>query len=150
MQQKNPAANFFTDMQSTMKQMMDSVPATNPFDLKAVLEAQRKNIQALTEANQCAMAGWQNLAKRQAEMVSEFVQGNSSLATNSFSPRAPQDTIAKQAEIVKTVCEQSLQNTRELTEIVRKNAADTAEVISRRVAASIGEIKNTGNRNADK
>ena len=146
MQQKNPAANFFTDMQSTMKQMMDSVPTSNPFDLQTVLEAQRKNIQALTEANQCAMAGWQNLAKRQAEMVSEFVQNNSGLAKQTLSTTAPQETLAKQAEIAKTVYEQSIQNTRELTEIVRKNAADTAEVISRRLTAGFGEIKQTATK----
>lgn len=150
MQQKNPAANFFSDMQSTMKQMMESAPTANPFDFKTVLEAQRKNIQALTEANQCALNGWQNLAKRQAEMVTQFVQDNSGLATQSLSPAAPQETLAKQTELLKSVCEQTLQNAREITEIVRKNTVDTAEIVNRRLLDGFGEIQNTTAKNNGK
>ncbi len=150
MQQKNPAGNFFSDMQSTMKQMMESAPAANPFDFKTVLDAQRKNIQAITEANQCVMNGWQTLAKRQAEMVAQFVQDNSGLAAQGLNPAAPQETLTKQAELLKSVCEQTIQNAREITEIVRKNTADTAEIVNRRLLAGFGEIKNTAAKNADK
>jgi phasin family protein len=149
MQQKNPAGNFFSDMQSTMKQMLDAAPAANPFDLKTVLEAQRKNMQALTEANQCAMNGWQALAKRQAEMVSKFVQNNSGLASQTFSAAAPQDTLAKQTEILKTVCEESLENAREIAEILRKNTAEAAEIVNRRVMAGIAEIKSSAVEKTD-
>lgn len=150
MQQKNPAANFFSDVQSTVKQMMDAAPAANPFDFKTVMEAQRKNMQALTEANQCALNGWQTLARRQAEMVAKFVQDNSGLAAQGLSPAAPQETLAKQTELLKSVCEQTLQNAREITEIVRKNTADTAEIVNRRLMDGLGEIKNTAAKNADK
>lgn len=150
MQQKNPAANFFSDMQSTMKQMLESAPTANPFDFKTVMEAQRKNMQALTEANQCAINGWQALAKRQAEMVTQFVQDNSGLAAQGISPTTPQETLAKQTELLKSVCEQTLQNAREITEIVRKNTADTAEIVNRRLMDGLGEIKNTAAKNTDK
>lgn len=149
MQQKNPAANFFSDMQSTMKQMMESAPTANPFDFKTVMEAQRKNIQTLTEANQCVMNGWQTLAKRQAEMVAQFVQDNSGLATQGLSPASPQETLAKQTELLKTVCEQAMQNAREITEIVRKNTADATEIVNRRLISGFGEIKNAAKKTAE-
>lgn len=147
MQQKNPAANFFSDMQSTMKQMMESAPTANPFDFKSVMEVQRKNMQALTEANQCVMNGWQNLAKRQAEMVAQFVQDNSGLATQGLTPVGPQEALAKQTELLKSVCEQTMQNAREITEIVRKNTADATEIVNRRFVAGFGEIKNAAGKN---
>jgi phasin family protein len=146
MQQKNSAENFFSDMQSTMKQMMDAAPTGNPFDIRAVMEAQRKNMQALTEANQCVMNGWQAMAKRQAEMVSQFVQDNSGLAAQSISPASPQDAMAKQADLLKTACSQAMENAREIAEIARKCTAETADVLNRRLTSGMGEIKKTASK----
>ncbi len=143
MQQKNSAAGFFTDMQSAVKDMFGSIETPAPFDIKAVMETQRKNFQALTEANQRAFQGWQALAQRQAEMMSQFVQDNSGLARETMSEGTPQEKFAKQAEIMKSAYEKSVVNSRELGELIRKTTADTAEVLNRRVMASITEIKNS-------
>ena len=146
MQQKNSAGDFFSNMQSTMKQLMDSNPTGNPFDIRAVMEAQRKNMQALNEANQCMMNGWQAMAKRQAEMVSQFVQDNSGLAGQAISPAAPQEAIAKQAELLQATCSQAMENAREIAEIARKCTTETAEIVNRRLAATMGEIKKTASK----
>lgn len=141
MQQKNPADNFFSDIQSAMKKMMEANPAANPFDFKTIMETQRKNFQAITEANQRAMQGWQTLAQRQAEMVSKFVQDNSTLARDAMDASTTQDKFAKQADAMKKAYETSLLNTRELTEILRQSTIETAEVINRRFVAGAGEMK---------
>lgn len=141
MQQKNAAESFFTDLQSTFKDMLGSVPTATPFDLKTIMEAQRKNFQALTEANQRAFQGWQALAQRQAEMMSQFVQDNSGLARETMSEGTPQDKFAKQAEIIKGAYKKSVLNSQELGEIVRKCTMETADVLNRRVVASVAEFK---------
>jgi phasin family protein len=146
MKQKNSAGNFFSDMQSTMKQIMDAAPTENPFYMRSIMEAQRKNMQALTEANQCVMNGWQAMAKRQAEMVSQFVQDNSGLAAETIAPTAPQDAIAKQAELLKSACAKTMENAREIAEIARKCSADTADVLNRRLTASMDEIKKSASK----
>lgn len=148
MQQKNSAGNFLNDMQSTFKEMMSSVPTAAPFDFKAMMEAQRKNFQAITEANQRAFQGWQALAQRQTEMVSQFVQDNSGMASEAMAESTPQDKLAKQAEMIKMVCAKSISNTQELAEILRQSTADTAEVLNRRVVASLAEIKSTAKKDA--
>jgi phasin family protein len=142
MQQKNPAGNFFNDMQSAMKQMMEAAPSANPFDFKAILETQRKNMQALTEANQCAMNSWQALTRRQAEMVSEFVQDNSGRARDAIAESGAQEKLTKQAEMLKAACEQSIENTRELAEIVRKSSNEISEIVNGRLFAGMGEARN--------
>ena len=141
MQQKNSAENFFSDMQTTFKQMLNNVPAGYPFDLKTVMDAQRKNIQAITEANQRAFEGWKELAQRQTEMVSQFMQDNSGLARETFSEGTPEAKFAKQTELLKTSYEKSIQNAQELVDIAQKCAGDAAEVINQRVVASLSEIK---------
>lgn len=146
MQQKNSAGNFFTDMQATMKQMMENAPGSYPVDLKTILEAQRKNVQALTEANKRAMQGWQALAMRQAEMVTDFMQGNSGLARETFSDTAPEEKLARQADLIKNSYETSVNNAQELVEMMTKCTKDAAEVINRRITASFGEVKNSAKK----
>lgn len=141
MQQKNSAENFFSDMQSTFKQMLNTAPAGYPFDLKTVMEAQRKNIQAITEANQRAFEGWKTLAQRQTEMVSQFMQDNSGLARETLAEGTPEAKFAKQTELLKSSYEKSVQNAQELAEIAQNFATEAAEVINQRVVASLSEIK---------
>ena len=141
MQQKNPAENFFSDVQSTFKQMMSNVPTAYPFDFKTIMETQRKNIQAITEANQRAFQGWQSLAQRQTEMLSQFVQDNSGLARETFTEGTPEAKFAKQAELVRTSYEKTVENAQELVELASKCTKDASEVINRRVVASFNEIK---------
>ena len=50
-----------------------------PFDVEAVWAAQRRNIEALSQANQAAMAGVQALAKHQIELTRETFEGFSTL-----------------------------------------------------------------------
>ncbi len=141
MQQKNPAESFFNDMQSTWKQFLNNAPTGYPFDMKTVMDAQRKNIQAITEANQRAFEGWKTLAQRQTEMMSQFVQDNSGLARETLTEGTPEAKFAKQTELLKTSYEKSVQNAQELVELAQSCAAETAEVINQRVVASLGEIK---------
>ena len=141
MQQKNPAENFFSDVQSTFKQMMSNVPTAYPFDFKTIMETQRKNIQALSEANQRAFQGWQSIAQRQTEMISQFVQDNSGLARETFTEGKPENKFAKQDELVSTSYEKTVENAQELVELASKCSKDASEVINRRVVASFNEMK---------
>ncbi len=140
MQQKNSAENFFSDMQQTFKEMLGNLPSSYPFDFKAVMEAQRKNMQALTEANKCAMQGWQEMAKRQAEMVSQFVQDNSGIARETLAEETAEAKLAKLPGIIQSNYERSIQNSQELVELCRKCVTDAAEIINQRAAASMSEI----------
>lgn len=142
MQQKNPSDFFFNDMQKTVKDMMGAFPASNPFDMKAIMEAQRKNMQALAEANGRVFSGWQTIAKRQAEMVSQFVEDNSTLARETMSESTPQDKFSRQAEVFQSCFKRTIENSQELSEMARRNIAEAAELLNSRVLGTFSEIKN--------
>jgi len=148
MQQKNSAETFFNDVQSTFKQMLNNAPAGYPFDLKTVMDAQRKNFQAITEANQRTMDGWRALAQRQTEMMSQFMQDNSGLARETFAEGTPEAKFAKQTEILKSSYEKTVQNAQELAEIAQNYATEAAELINQRVVASLSEIKASAKKKA--
>jgi phasin family protein len=148
MQQKNPAEVFFESMQSGFKKILEVSPVTGALDIKTMMEAQRKNMQAVADANRLAFQNWQDMARRQAEMVSQFVQDNAEIARDALSADAPQDRFARQADTLKTTYEKSFLNTQELTDMMRKSTIDTADVINQRVLTAISELKNTAKKDA--
>lgn len=130
MQQKNSAAGFFTEIQENMRQMMEKSPIAQPFDVQAVMDMQRKNMQAMTEAGQTAMEGWQKLAKRQAEMVSQMMQTGMQMTAETPT-----------ADTVKAASEKAMAMTREMMDLARACGMETAKVIGKRMSASAQEMK---------
>ncbi len=64
----NPFGDFdFTKMMDPSKMMGDF--KMSGVDMEKVVSSQRKNLEALTAANQLAIEGMQAIAKRQAEIA---------------------------------------------------------------------------------
>lgn len=110
-------------------------------DVESFLAAQRKNIEAVTAANQLAVEGIQAVLRRQAEILRQSLEETSSVVSDFLSNGTPEDKVAKQAELVKTAFEKALANIKELTEIVAKSNSEAADVLSNRVKESIEEVK---------
>lgn len=146
MQQNKNAENFLNGMQSALKDVMGAFPAANPFDVKTILETQRKNMQAIAEVNNCFMSGWQALAKCQTGMLNQMVQDNTALARESMAEGSPQDKFARQTEILKSSYKRTIENAQELGEIARRNTMEAAELLNRRAAASFTEIKHAADK----
>ena len=111
------------------------------FDAKAIADAQRKNIEALTAANQTAVQGLQAVAQRQAEILSQAMSEVSSIAQQLSSAGNPQEMTAKQAELVRKGFEQALANARELAEMISKSNTVAFAIINKRVTESLQELK---------
>ena len=112
------------------------------FDMQAVMDAQRKNIEALTAANQAAVQGMQAVAQRQAEILSQAMNEVSSMAQQlAGSASNPQEMTTKQAELVRTAFEHALANARELAEMVSKSNTEAFAIINKRVTESLQELK---------
>lgn len=112
------------------------------FDLEAAVAAQRKNIEALTAANQAAVQGLQAVAQRQAEILSQAINEVSTVAQQlSGAGTNPQELTAKQAELARKAFEQALANARELAEMVSKSNTEAFAIINKRVTESLQELK---------
>ena len=110
-------------------------------DFEPMLAAQRKNIEALTEANQLVIAGVQAVMKRQAEILQASMEQAKAVAAEIMVPGSPEDKLAKQAEVVQTAFQGALGNMKELADIVTKSNTEAGNVISKRVSESLDEIK---------
>jgi phasin family protein len=110
-------------------------------DAESLMAAQRKNLEALTQANQLAVEGVQAVARRQVELARQAVDEASSLLREWTQPGAPEERIAKNAEYAKLAFEKGVANARELAELVTKANTEAFGVIQKRVAEGFEELR---------
>jgi phasin family protein len=111
------------------------------FDVESLMATQRKNLEAFTQANQLAVEGVQALARRQVEIARQAMDQASSLFREIVQPAAPEERLAKNAEIAKVAFEKNLANARELAELVTKANTEAFNVLNKRVTESFEEIR---------
>ncbi len=140
----NPFANLdfgkFDLSKFDMTKMLGDVKIPG-FDMDSIMAAQRKNIEALTAANQAAVQGMQAVAQRQAEILSQAMNEVSSIAQQLSTAGNPQEMTTKQAELARKAFEQALSNMRELAEMVSKSNTEAFAIINKRVTESLQELK---------
>ncbi|HZT50922.1 MAG TPA: phasin family protein [Stellaceae bacterium] len=117
------------------------------FDVEGLISTQRKNIEALTQANQLAVEGVQAVTRRQVEIAREAFDEAQAVLREFTQPTAPEDRIAKNAELAKQAFEKGVANAKELGELVSKAHAEAFDVIAKRVTASFDEICEQAKRN---
>ena len=137
-QTKNPFQTPFLDADVEKLFTNFKLPG---LDIDEVLKAQRKNIEALTEANQLAVEGLQTAFLRQGEIISQIVNDTSEITRQLLAEGTPEDKAIKQTEQFKKVFESTLSNVKELNEIVANANQEAADVINKRVASSLAEVK---------
>ncbi len=111
------------------------------FDVDALVTSQRRNVEALTEANKLASDGARAFAVRQAEILKGAVDAYTDVMRGLLTVNDPQTNVAKQAELAKTTIETSNANLRELAEIAAKAQTKSLDVINKRVVESIDEFQ---------
>ena len=101
-------------------------------DMSQLMENERKNIEAVQQANQALVEGWQALAEKQSEVFRETMQRWQQEFSEGIS-REPQKTMERQAELAREGFEKALDNMRQLAEIATESQAKAFEVIRKRI-----------------
>ena len=117
-----------------------------PFDVEAVWAAQRRNLEALSQANQAAVEGVHALARRNIELTRETFEGLSTLMRDMAQPASPEDRIAKNTEYAKQMLEKGVSHSRELATIAAKAGSDAAEILQKRATESLDEFRSFANQ----
>lgn len=112
-----------------------------PFDVEAVWAAQRRNIEAFSQANQLVVEGVQAVAKRQIEMTQQTFAELSSLMTEMAQPASNEDRIAKQTEYAKKFIDKGLTHGREIATMAAKTGGEMADVLQKRTAEGLDEMR---------
>jgi phasin family protein len=110
-------------------------------DVTAFAEAQRKNFEAVAAANQLAYEGAQAVARRQQEIMRQAFEEASQMLSAMTADGKPETRFVKQAEAAKQAYIQSIANLREIAEMSAKSGNEAFEVINKRVAEALDEMK---------
>jgi phasin family protein len=128
------AANPFGEFTKMLEQF--KLPG---FDVPAIMEARRKDVEALVTANQAALQGMQSLAQKQAEMLRSTLSELQSLAGQfSASGGAPS---AQTAELVQQTLHKALADMQQLAQAAYQSQAESYAVIAKRVEENVQELK---------
>ncbi|MGF6754177.1 phasin family protein [Paraburkholderia sp. GAS42] len=105
------------------------------FDVPAIMEARRKDVEALVTANQTAFQGMQSLAQKQGEMLRTTLSELQALATagGGASPQA--------AELVQQTLHKALANMQQLAQAAYQSQAESYAVIQKRVEENVEELR---------
>ena len=112
-----------------------------PLDVEAVWAAQRRNIEALTQANQLAVEGVQALARRQVEVARQSFEDFSALVRDLSKPVSAEERIAKNTEYAKQMIEKGISHTREIAMLATKAGTEAADVLHKRASEGLDEFR---------
>jgi phasin family protein len=112
-------------------------------DVETLVASQRKNIEALTQANKLAFEGFQALFKRQVEIARQSIEESATVARQLVEAGTPQEKAVRQTELTKDAFEQALANSRELSEIVAKSNGEAFDLLNKRFFQVLDEMKET-------
>lgn len=112
------------------------------FDVEAVVTAQKKNLETLTQANRLAFEGVQAIMKRQAEIARQTIEEISAAATQFPDIKAnPSEAMAKQAAATKDAFDRALANMKELADMIGKSNTEVVDLLNARLSQSMEEVK---------
>ncbi|WP_077033393.1 phasin family protein [Pelomonas sp. KK5] len=125
-------ANPFGDIAKMMESF--KLPGV---DIDAVMEARRKDMEALVEANRAAYESMQAIGAKQAEMFKAAMQSIQDSGKTALSSSDP----TKHAELARKAYEKALLDMKELAELARKSQTDAMAHISSRANEHVAEIR---------
>jgi len=129
---KNLFMDMFTDFGKSM-----NLPTP---DINGMLDYHRKNLQALQAATQVSTSNAQALMDKQRDSLEKTLADISETVQSASSGADPADMMQAPVEIARRAFETTLENTREMAEIVQKGNEDTFNILKDRVMEGVEEL----------
>lgn len=117
-------------------------PQMPAFDFNQTLNSGRRTAEALTAAGQAVAESYQAIARRQAELARAQVEKVLKSSKDMLVNGSPEINTTKQIELAKSVFEASLNNLREVSELVTKSGFEVFDVLNKRASESLSELHN--------
>jgi phasin family protein len=109
-------------------------------DVEQIIDAQRKNFDALDRSAKVATEGAKSLVDKQREIVESALTEAAALARD-FKPMGdPQQILAQQTEFTKKAFSSAVQNTRDIAELATKTTSEATAIIRDRLRDNLKEF----------
>jgi len=110
-------------------------------DADAVLASQQKNVDALIEANQVVIAGYQDLFKRQVALFEAAVTETKDKLTQVQGQPLTAEQATQSVDALKVAFEKTAADVKELAELAQKANTGAFEIVKTRAEEAVAEFK---------
>lgn len=128
--------NPFADLTKMLEQF--KVPG---LDMGSIIDARRKDMDALIAANKSAYESMQAVARKQTEILTQAMESLQTSVKEWAASGVGAPDVAKQTELAGKAYQKALADMTALAEMARKAQADAMAVITKRATESLEEIK---------
>ena len=118
-----------------MKRMMTNIKMPGTPGATELMEAHKRNLEAMSAANRIALEGAQTVARRHMEIVQQTMTELSEQLRAMASIETPQEKAAKQA------FEHAASNTKELADMIQHANQEAVSLLNKRFAEAMDEAK---------
>ena len=109
-------------------------------DVDQLIDAHRKNLDALDRSVRVAAEGAKSLADKQHKILESALIEAAAMARD-FKPTGdPQQIVTQQTEFAKKAFESAVQNTRDVAELATKTTSDATAIIRDRLRESLSDF----------
>jgi phasin family protein len=109
--------------------------------LETFIAATWRNMGAFTAANRVALEGARAVTHLQMEIMQQAMSGMTEAMRALSDAESPQERVALQADLLKQSYERAAKNVRELSNIIQGANRETIDLLNRRFAETMDEIK---------
>jgi len=132
----NPFADLFkNDMFKNSGDMFK-----NNVDFNQLFSSQRRNAEAVTEVCQVGAEFAQESFRAGTETLRSNVETVLKNSKDAFNGNSPEASLAKQADLARSLYENTLSSLREIAEMATKCSFEAFEVLNRRASETMSEI----------
>ena len=117
-------------------------------DVDQIIDAQRKNLDALDRSAKVAAEGAKSLVDKQREIVESALTEAAAMARDYKPTGDPQKILTQQTEFAKKAFESTVQNMRDVAELAKKTTSESTAIIRGRLRDSLKEF-GTGARSSN-
>lgn len=111
------------------------------FDMDSMMSAHKRNLEAMTAANQAIADSFQAIAKRQTEIMRDYMESLSTAIKEVVSAGSPEASAQRQAEFAKKTMENAVSNMREFAEMTSRSGTEVFEMVNRQVMQNLDQLK---------
>jgi len=134
------AAPDVADMLNPLKGMADRLQGLNlTGGAGKLLEAGRKDLAALMEANEKSYQGLQTVVQRQTEMIKSAIS-EWQAAAKEMPGKDPKENLAKLDELGRQSFQRAIDDIKELANLAAKSQADAFDVVRQRIQSNVDEV----------
>jgi phasin family protein len=106
-----------------------------------LMEAHKRNLEAMSAANRIALEGAQTVAKRHMEIVQQTMAELTDNLRVMASVESPTDKAVKQTELLKLAFEHAASNTKELADMIQHANQEAVNLLHKRFGEAMDEVK---------